>query len=54
MKGTRPPNNDEIHSLGLDGGLNFRWQYSVFLNLSYFWESYESSGGADSVQLKIT
>ena len=28
MKGTRPLDNDEIRSLGLEGGLNFRWQYT--------------------------
>ena len=28
MKGTRSPDNDEIRSLGLGGGSNFRWQYT--------------------------
>ena len=27
MKGTRPLDNDDIRNLGLEGGLNFRWQY---------------------------
>lgn len=29
MEGTRPLDNDEIRSLGLEGGLNFRWQYTI-------------------------
>ena len=29
MKGTRPLDNDEIRSLGLEGGPNFRWQYNI-------------------------
>ena len=27
MKGTKPFDNDDIRSLGLEGGSNFRWQY---------------------------
>ena len=28
MKGTRPLDNTEIRSLGLEGSPNFRWQYN--------------------------
>ena len=28
MKGTRPLDNDEIRNLGLEGGSNFRWEYT--------------------------
>ena len=30
MKGTRPLDNDDIRSLGLESGLNFRWQYRIY------------------------
>ena len=32
MKGTRPLDNDEIRSLGLESGLNFRWQYMLLFS----------------------
>ena len=31
MKGTRPLDNNGIRNLGLEGGLNFRWQYKFEL-----------------------